>query len=347
MKPDVMEKESYTVAILGATGLVGRAMLKTLERRNFPITGIRLLATEKSAGETLEYNGSKIRVEAASPESFDNVDISLFSAGSDASLQYTEIAVDRGSFVIDNSSAYRMSDDVPLVVPEVNSESIWENRGIISNPNCSTIQLVVALKPLVKLGIERVYVSTYQSVSGMGQKGIDRLLSETNTTLNNDAENRDGDDIPYAFNAVPKCDNFLENGYTREEMKLLLESRKILGTPDLKMSVTAVRVPVMYGHSESVTIKFRDEVTADQVRAILSDSPGVVVMDDPDRDVFPHPKFAEGSGDTFVGRIRQDLDDPTIVMMFVVADNVLKGAAWNAVQIAELLTASRPKTARL
>lgn len=346
MKPDVMEKESYTVAILGATGLVGRAMLKTLERRNFPITGIRLLATGKSAGKTLYYNEKEVEVEAVTEGSFEGVDISLFSAGSDASLEFSDIAVAHGSLVIDNSSAHRMKDEIPLVVPEVNPEKAFENSGIIANPNCSTIQLVVALKPLMKLGIEHVFVSTYQSVSGMGQKGIDRLLEETNSVLDGRSRSRaGGSEVPFAFNAVPKCDYFLENGYTREEMKLLLESRKILGSPDLKMSVTAVRVPVMYGHSETVAVKFKDKVSADQVRGILAASPGITVMDDPENGIYPHPRYSEGSGETFVGRIRQDLDDPTTVLMFIVADNVLKGAAWNAVQIAELLTSSRKESA--
>ncbi len=342
MKTDVMENESFAVAILGATGLVGRAMLNTLERRNFPIREIRLLASERSAGMRLKYRGNDIEVAKATPEAFEGIDIALFSAGSEASLKYAPEAVKRGALVIDNSSAFRLEESVPLVVPEVNPETAFANTGIIANPNCSTIQLAVALKPLLDLGVEHIYVSTYQSVSGMGQKGVDRLLSETNSALGcSDSDTNETDEVQYAFNAVPKCDNFLQNGYTREEMKLLLESRKILGEPGLNMSVTAVRVPVLYGHSESVAIKFREEVTAQKVRELLSGAQGITVVDDPSSSLYPTPRAAKGSGQTLVGRIRQDLNDKTVVMLFVVADNVLKGAAWNAVQIAELVSSRR------
>lgn len=325
-------KDSYNMAILGATGLVGRSMLRTLERRNFPVETIKIIASERSKGEKLQFKGKTLTVEAVNDRSFDDVEISLFSAGADASRKYADVAVDSGSVVIDNSSAHRMREDVPLVVPEVNPESAFNSNGLIANPNCSTIQLVVALKPLVSLGIEHVFVSTYQSVSGMGQKGVTRLLDETNSF-----EYQPGDDVPYAYNAVPKCDVFLPNGYTKEEMKMFQESRKILGLDDLKMTVTAVRVPVLRGHSESVSLKFRDSVTPEQVREILSAAPGVTVEDSIENDRFPHPLLAEGSEQTFIGRIRQDLNDPTIVNMFIVADNILKGAALNAVQIAELL----------
>ncbi|GMA48925.1 aspartate-semialdehyde dehydrogenase [Alicyclobacillus contaminans] len=267
------------------------------------------------------------------------MDIALFSAGASASQQFAPLAVRQGAVVIDNSSAFRLETDVPLVVPEVNSDAAFRHRGIIANPNCSTIQLVVALKPLVEFGIEHVSVSTYQAVSGMGQKAIDALhkevsgAAETTVFPTTSQESR----YPMAFNVLPQCDVFLDNGYTKEEMKLVNESRKILDLPNLRVSPTAVRVPVIYGHSETVAVQFRSEVSAEQVRERLRSAPGVVVVDDPAAAVFPHPKMAEGTGDTFVGRIRQDLADPRTVLMFVVADNLLKGAAWNAVQIAELL----------
>jgi aspartate-semialdehyde dehydrogenase len=333
------KKERYNIAVLGATGAVGRAMLHTLERRGFPIGDLRLLASPRSAGQTLEFGGRLYEVQAATEEAFAGVDIALFSAGASASLTYAPLAVRQGAVVVDNSSAYRLEPDVPLVVPEVNPDAAFSHKGIIANPNCSTIQLVVALKPLVEFGIEHVSVSTYQAVSGMGQKAIDALTAEVGgnaeTTLFPTASQDTR--YPMAYNVLPQCDVFLDNGYTKEEMKLLNESRKILGLPDLKVSPTAVRVPVIYGHSESVAVRFSKPVSAEEVRAKLTGAPGVVVVDDPQHARFPHPRMAEGTGDTFVGRIRQDLADECTVLMFVVADNLLKGAAWNAVQIAELL----------
>jgi aspartate-semialdehyde dehydrogenase len=332
-------KETYTVAVLGATGAVGRAMLQTLERRNFPVGELRLLASPRSAGQTIEFRGQSYEVQAASEDAFRGVDIALFSAGASASQIYAPMAVRQGAVVVDNSSAFRMDPEVPLVVPEVNAAEALKHKGIIANPNCSTIQLVVALKPLVDFGIEHVTISTYQAVSGMGQKAIDALFTEIqgeqDVTLfpTTSQETR----YPMAYNVLPQCDIFLDNGYTKEEMKLVNESRKILGLPDLKVSPTAVRVPVVYGHSESVAVRFSQPVTAEQVRERLTGAPGVVVVDDPAAALFPHPKLAAGTGDTFVGRIRQDLADDHTVLMFVVADNLLKGAAWNAVQIAEVL----------
>ncbi|RIV29342.1 aspartate-semialdehyde dehydrogenase [Alicyclobacillaceae bacterium I2511] len=333
-------KDRYTVAVLGATGAVGRAMLSTLERRNFPVGELRLLASPKSAGQMLEFRGQKIAVRAVEESDFEEVDIALFSAGASASQMYAPLAVTKGCVVVDNSSAFRMDPQVPLVVPEVNPRAVLDHKGIIANPNCSTIQLVVALNPLAQFGIEHVSVTTYQAVSGMGQKGIDALQRETanfgkGTTLFPVA---DGEvHYPMAFNVLPQCDVFLENGYTKEEMKLVHESRKILGQPKLHVSPTAVRVPVVYGHSEVVSVRFAERVSAQQVRTRLQEALGVVVVDDPLHALYPHPKMAEGTGDTYVGRIRQDLVDNQTVWMFVVADNLLKGAAWNAVQIAELL----------
>lgn len=336
------QREGYTVAVLGATGAVGRRMIWSLEQRGFPVRELRPLASPRSAGTELSFRGQPVRVEAVSPEAFAGVDIALFSAGATASKTWAPVAVEAGAVVIDNSSAYRMEPDVPLVVPEVNAEAAYAHHGIIANPNCSTIQLMVAVAPLRDLGIERIIVTTYQAVSGMGQKAVDALLDEV-------AQGPDGEATtlfpvvaqaqhhPMAFNVLPQCDVFLDNGYTKEEMKLVNESRKILGMPDLAVTPTAVRVPVLYGHSEAVSVTFARSVTAEEVRDRLGRAPGVVVVDDPERVLYPHPRMAAGTGETYVGRIRRDLFDERTVNMFVVADNLLKGAAWNAVQIAELL----------
>ncbi|QQE80858.1 aspartate-semialdehyde dehydrogenase [Alicyclobacillus sp. SO9] len=341
------KKQEYTVAVLGATGAVGRAMIQTLERRDFPVGKLVLLASPRSAGETITFCGEELTVEAAGETSFQGVDIALFSAGATASKEFAPIAVNSGAVVIDNSSAFRMDAEVPLVVPEANSQEAFHHNGIIANPNCSTIQLMVAVKPLLDLGLERIAVSTYQAVSGMGQKGIsgleDELAGMKETTAFPVAS------LPYHYpmagNVLAQCDVFLDNGYTKEEMKLVNESRKILSLPNLEVVPTAVRVPVVYGHAESVELRFKDAVTAASVRERLQDAPGVVVADNPGEGVFPHPKMAQGSTDTYVGRIRQSLGDDKTVLMFVVADNLLKGAAWNAVQIAELL-AGLPFTSR-
>lgn len=333
-------KDGYTVAVLGATGAVGRAMLQTLERRNFPVRELRALASPRSAGQQLTYKGETITVQAVSKESFDGVDIALFSAGASTSLEWAPIAAQSGAVVVDNSSAYRMTEGVPLVVPEVNPDAAFKHQGIIANPNCSTIQLMVALSPLREVGLEHVTVSTYQAVSGMGQKAVDALHTEL--------EQKNGDSTifplasqdvhhPMAFNVLPQCDVFVEDGYTKEEMKLVNESRKILNLPELRVSPTAVRVPVLYGHAESVSVRLKKSVTVEEVRSMLEGAPGCVVVDDPEKGLYPHPAMAVGTGETYVGRIRKDLWDDKTIWMFVVADNLLKGAAWNAVQIAELL----------
>ena len=339
----------FNVTILGATGAVGRAMIQALERRNFSVARLKLLASSKSEGTRLQFRGTDITVRNAEEEDFSGTDIALFSAGAEVARKYAARAVSAGAVVIDNSSAFRMERDVPLTVPEVNPESISGHRGIIANPNCSTIQLAVAINPLKQYGIDHVYVSTYQAVSGMGQKGIDGLI---NPGAEGDVFPLPGGHrhYPIANNVIPQCDAFLDNGYTKEEMKIVNESRKILGEPDLKISPTAVRVPVIYGHSESVAVTFRKPVNADEIRARLARSPGITVADDFRNEIFPHPKMAEGSGEVFVGRIRKDLSDENTIMMFVVADNILKGAAWNAVQIAELLArgklSNRPEIAQ-
>lgn len=338
----MQKRKKYRIAVFGATGAVGRAMVQTLERRAFPVESLRLLASPRSAGQTIPFCGEDVVVEAVGEDSFHDIDIALFSAGAAASLEFAPKAVRQGAIVIDNSSAYRMQDGVPLVVPEVNAHALSGHSGIIANPNCSTIQLVVALNALKDLGIDHITVSTYQAVSGMGQKAIDALLQEmagdpfaprfTIFPLSSGDVHH-----PIAYNVLPQCDVFLDNGYTREEMKLVNESRKILEMPDLRVSPTAVRVPVIYGHSEAVAVRFHEPVSAGAVRDRLAVAKGVVVIDDPARQRYPHPLLAAGTGETYVGRIRQDLADPNAVMMFIVADNLLKGAAWNAVQIAEAL----------
>lgn len=292
----------------------------------------------------VEFDGRSWTVQEVSEDAFDGVDIALFSAGADASLKWAPVAKSKGAVVIDNSSAYRMDEEVPLVVPEVNPHAVANHHGIIANPNCSTIQLMVAVNPLREWGLRRIAVSTYQAVSGMGQTAIDGLnreiearnrgeVSPTTVFPRAAAEQH----VPMAHNVLAQCDIFLDNGYTKEEMKMVGESRKILELPNLAVSPTAVRVPVLYGHAEAVEVTFSSPVTAEQVRTRLQNAPGVVVADDPASGLFPHPQMAEGTGDTFVGRIRPALDCDKSILMFVVADNLLKGAAWNAVQVAECL----------
>jgi aspartate-semialdehyde dehydrogenase len=339
----MQKRDYYRVAILGATGAVGRAMMETLDRRNFPIESLKLLASPKSAGQTMSFRGMDYTVEAVGPGSFENVDIALFSAGASTSLTYAPQAVFEGAVVVDNSSAYRMDEKVPLVVPEVNPSAVEQHQGIIANPNCSTIQLVVVLQALAEFGLCHVTISTYQAVSGMGQQAVDALHEEFSQILNKKQSPTlfplvSGEHhYPMAMNVLPQADAFLDNGYTKEEMKLVHEPRKILDLPDLQVSPTAVRVPVIYGHSEAVSIQFSKAVTASEVREKLRSAPGVIVVDNPAEQEYPHPLMAAGSGDTYVGRIRQDLADERSVLLFIVADNLLKGAAWNAVQIAEVL----------
>lgn len=340
----MQKRERYRFAVLGATGAVGRQMLSTLERRNVPVESIKLLASPRSAGETVLFHGEELVVEAVMPESFENVDIALFSAGASASQTYAPEAVKRGAVVVDNSSAFRMDEDVPLVVPEVNAHALAGHRGVIANPNCSTIQLMVVLNSLRAFGLEHVTISTYQAVSGMGQKAVDALTEEISAFQAGDVNATTlfplaGQDThyPMAFNVLPQCDIFLDNGYTKEEMKLVNESRKILEMPDLLVSPTAVRVPVLYGHAESVAVRFSQPVTPAAARERMGKAENLVVVDNPQTFEYPHPRMSQGTGETYVGRIRQDLADPNTLLLFVVADNLLKGAAWNAVQIAEAL----------
>ncbi|WP_027188335.1 aspartate-semialdehyde dehydrogenase [Desulfovibrio cuneatus] len=329
-----------TVAVVGATGAVGREMLSTLERRNFPATRIIPLASSRSAGTTVPYMGGELTVQELKDDSFNGVDLALFSAGGSTSLAFAPKAVAAGCTVVDNSSTWRMDPRCPLVVPEVNPQALQNHQGIIANPNCSTIQMVVALAPLHKAaGIRRVVVSTYQAVSGTGQKAIEELEMQVRQMFN--LQEPEAKVYPYriAFNCLPQIDVFLDNDYTKEEMKMTEETVKIMGDANIKVSATAVRVPVFYGHAESVNIEFSKPLSAKDARAILSSAPGVQVYDNPEIKLYPMPIEAAGEDEVFVGRIREDFTNPNTLNMWVVADNIRKGAALNAVQIAERLVA--------
>ncbi len=341
---------SYKVAILGATGLVGRTMLACLQERQFPVRELVLLASERSAGQEMEFQGRSYLVRVPSAEAFADVDIALFSAGATVSREWAPIAAAQGAIVIDNSSAFRMLPDVPLVVPEVNAEKIFDATGrpapIIANPNCSTIQLVMVLKPLHdRYRVRRVVVATYQSVTGKGKTGLEALQSE----LAGVKPERYTHFHPIAFNVVPQIDEFVEHGYTKEEMKMINETKKIMGDDTIHVSPTAVRVPVYGGHSEAVNIEFENDFELDDVRAILSSTKGVVLKDNPAERLYPMPIDCYGRDEVFVGRVRRDLSQPKSLSLWIVADNLRKGAATNAVQIAEqLIGRLQPKaTAKL
>ena len=328
------------VAVVGATGAVGNEMVKILEERKFPVSHITLLASERSIGKKLEFNGKLLPIQVLTEESFSGVDIGLFSAGGSISQRFAPIAAASGCVVIDNTSAFRMEPDVPLVVPEVNPEAIsmFRNRGIIANPNCSTIQMVLVLKPIHDaVKIKRVVVSTYQAVSGTGKKAIEELIEQTRDLLSSREPKVSVYPHRIAFNCLPHIDVFLDNGYTKEEMKMVNETKKILDDQKIAVTATTVRVPVLYGHSESVNIQTEGKLTAEQVRGILSQAPGVKVVDDPQMNIYPLPIDAAGKDDTFVGRIREDESIKNGINMWVVSDNIRKGAALNAVQIAEIL----------
>lgn len=330
-----------TIAIAGATGLVGTCMLKTLQDRNFPIKGIKLLASERSKGKRIAFRGESLIVEVLDKNSFADVDIALFSAGGETSKEFAPSAAGAGCVVIDNSSAWRMDPKVPLVVPEVNAGAVQHHQGIIANPNCSTIQMVVVLKPLHDAAtIERVVVSTYQAVSGAGKNALDELDAQSRDILEGRQPHCGVFPHQIAFNCIPQVpqnDAFLENGYSTEEMKMINETRKIMGDDRIRVTATTVRVPVHTGHSESVNVQTKDKLTAQQAREILARAPGIVVQDDPAHQVYPLASKAVGKSATYVGRIREDLSHPSALDMWIVSDNLLKGAAYNAVQIAELL----------
>lgn len=327
-----------TVAVVGATGAVGRTMLTVLEDRDFPASEVIALASSRSAGGKVPFRGGELTVRELTPESFKGVDLALFSAGGERSLEFAPHAVAAGCVVVDNSSAWRMDGRCPLVVPEVNPDDLDWHHGIIANPNCSTIQMVMVLKPIHDAaGITRVVVSTYQAVSGTGQKAVDELERQVRQMFN--MQEPEAQVYPYriAFNCLPQIDVFMPNAYTKEEMKMTEETVKIMGDPGIKVTATCVRVPVFYGHSEAVNVETKKKLGANEARAVLSRAPGVQVADNPDMKIYPMPIEAAGEYETFVGRIREDETIDNGLNLWVVADNVLKGAALNAVQIAELL----------
>lgn len=337
----------YVVAILGASGAVGQEMLKLLEARQFPVGELRLLASERSAGRTFPYRGRLHKVHAVTPESFHGVQIGLFSAGGSVSKQWAPVAAKAGAVVIDNTSAFRMDADVPLVVTECNTHVLQSipARRIIANPNCSTMQMVQALKPLhERWTIKRLVIATYQSVSGKGASAVEELLAQTEAqVLGEPAVEPRQFPHPIAFNVLPHIDTFLPSGYTKEEMKMVDETRKILEAPSIRVTATCVRVPVLRGHSEAVNIEFEKKVTPDEIRAELAKVCNLVVVDDPANNAYPLPIYAENRYETHVGRVRQDISNPegTGIDMWIVADNLWKGAALNAVQIAECLVANK------
>ena len=329
--------KEFKVAILGATGMVGQEFIKVLQQRNFPMNSVSLLASDRSAGKKMFVNHREIVVEEVTPKSFNDIDIALFSAGAEASRYFSPIAARNGAVVIDNSSAFRMDPKVPLVVPEINADDIKWHKGVIANPNCSTIQLVVALYPLHKVNpIKRIIAVTYQAVSGTGAAAVEELSEQARQVLEGQTT------VPHvyphqiAFNLLPEIDVFLDNGYTKEEQKMVDETRKIMHAADISVSATCVRVPILVGHSEAIHVEFAHPIFPEDARRILLQAPGVKVLDDVDISLYPQPWSAAGTDEVFVGRIRRDSSHDKGLVMWVVADNIRKGAALNAVQIAEV-----------
>ena len=332
------KKEGYVVAVVGATGAVGNEMIATLEEREFPVRKLRLFASERSEGKTLEFEGSEIAVETLKEDSFKGIDIALFSAGAERSRIWAPVAAKSGCVVVDNSSQWRMEPDIPLVVPEVNAHDLKKHKGIIANPNCSTIQMVVVLKPIHDAAkIKRVVVTTFQAVSGTGKKAMDELLQQTTDLLNFREVKSSVYPHQIAFNCLPHIDKFLENGYTKEEMKMVNETKKIMGDDSIRVTATTVRVPVFRGHSESLNIETEKKLSANEARAVLSTAPGVIVYDAPEKNIYPLAIDCAGKDETYVGRIREDESIDNGLNMWIVSDNLRKGAALNAVQIAEKL----------
>ncbi|EFU7969521.1 aspartate-semialdehyde dehydrogenase [Listeria monocytogenes] len=339
--------KSYHVAVVGATGAVGTQMIELLEEAaTFKIKQVSFLSSIRSAGKKLSFRGEEVTIQEATPESFEGADIALFSAGGSVSKALAKEAVKRGAIVIDNTSAYRMDPTVPLVVPEVNEKALFSHKGIIANPNCSTIQMVAALEPIREaFGLNRIIVSTYQAVSGSGVSAIQELKDGSRAVLDNKEftpqimpVKGDKKHYPIAFNALPQIDVFTENDYTYEEMKMINETKKIMEDNTIKVSATCVRIPVVSGHSESVYIEVDKEgITAKEIQNELKNAPGIVLEDDPANQVYPQAVQAAGKKEVFVGRIRADIDDPKGFHMWIVSDNLLKGAAWNSIQIAESL----------
>ena len=340
------QSKGFHVAVVGATGAVGQQIIKTLENRKFPISQLTLLSSARSAGTKLDVNGVEYTIQEAKPESFKGVDIALFSAGGSVTQELASHAVEHGAIVVDNTSAYRMDENVPLVVPEVNEKDLLNHKGIIANPNCSTIQMVVALEPIrEKYGLNKIIVSTYQAVSGSGVAAVEEMNEQTKAILNNEAfepailpVKSDKKHFQIAFNAIPQIDLFQENGFTYEEMKMINETKKIMHDPEMHVAATCVRIPIAVGHSESLYMEIDQEgVSAEDIKELLKDAPGVVLQDDPANQIYPMPADSVGKNDVFVGRIRKDLDNSKGFHLWVVSDNLLKGAAWNSVQIAESL----------
>lgn len=339
----------YTVAVVGATGAVGTQMIKMLEESILPIDKVRYLSSSRSAGKVLQFKGHDVTVELTTEDSFDGVDIALFSAGGSTSAKFAPYAVKAGAVVVDNTSYFRQNPDVPLVVPEVNAHAMKNHNGIIACPNCSTIQMMVALEPIrQKWGLNRIIVSTYQAVSGAGQSAINETENQLRQVLNDGINPKNvtvtilpsGSDkkhYPIAFNALPQIDVFTDNDYTYEEMKMTNETKKIMEDDNIAVSATCVRIPVLSAHSESVYIETKEVAAIDQVKEAISAFPGAVLEDDVANQIYPQAVNAVGTRDTFVGRIRKDLDQENGIHMWVVSDNLLKGAAWNSVQIAETL----------
>ncbi len=328
----------FRVAVVGATGAVGGTMLRVLEERGFPVTELRPLASARSAGRQLDYLGKPVFVETLTEDAFEGIDIALFSAGGDRSRTFAPAAVAAGAVVIDNSSAFRMDPNVPLVVPEVNEADIQGHDGIIANPNCVAAPLVVALKPIADaVGLERVIVSSYQSVSGTGSAAVEELMAQMRGSLAGNEPEPSVYPHPIAFNVIPHIDVFDESGYTGEERKVAAETRKILGQPDLAISATCVRVPVIQAHSEAIHIETSEKISPQHVRELLMVAPGIALVDDPAHNRYPLPREATGHDEVFVGRIREDSSHPRGIAMWLVSDNLRKGAATNAVQIAESL----------
>ncbi len=326
----------YRVAIVGATGLVGQEFIRVLEQRNFPVESIQFLASDRSAGKKLFFSHQEIEVKEAVAESFKDIDIALSSAGAEVSHYFSPIAAQSGAVVVDNSSAYRMDPKVPLVVPEINPEDIGRHRGIIANPNCSTIQMVMALYPLHRVNpIRRIVVTTFQSVSGTGAAAVEELTTQARQVLDGQATGPHIYPHQIAFNVLPEIDVFLDNAYTKEEWKMAEETRKIMHAGDIAISATCVRVPVFIGHSEAISVEFSEAMSPDEARRILTQAPGVKLLDDPGISLYPQPWSAVGTDEVFVGRIRRDTSHSNGLVMWVVADNLRKGAALNAVQIAE------------
>jgi len=330
--------KKYNVAIVGATGAVGEEMKLVLEQRDFPVNRLLLLASSKSVGKEYTFKGEKIAVQELKEDSFKGIDIALFSAGDEVSEHFAPLAVKQGTVVVDNCKYYRMHPEVPLVVPEVNPQDVRWHKGIIANPNCSTIQMVVVLKPIYDTaGIERVIVATYQSVSGTGKEAVEELKLQSEAMVKGEAIEVSVYPYQITYNLLPHIGSFKENGYSSEEMKMLEETRKIMGDQNIRVAATTVRVPVYRAHSEVVHLETREKISVQKARDLLSNFPGIKVLDDPERLEYPMPLFAEGKDEVFVGRIREDISTEKGLVLWIVSDNLRKGAALNAVQIAELL----------